>query len=178
MKRSIIILLFLPVLYTQLGYFGQFIWRQWQLKEAARIARLEALPDNAFVRIDRTEIDAAGTWEERGKECRYHGHMYDVMRSRTINGITWLFCLDDENEERLDRQQDQVIRCNQDQPDKRTGHALSLSIGDLICERVNWVLAAPGILARQYAYVYDHVLLAARYPEIAGPPPKLSLAAL
>lgn len=172
MKRSIIILLFLPVLYTQLGYFGQFTWRQWQLKEAAREARLRALPDAEFVRIDQAGIDAAGTWEERGKECRYHGHMYDVMRSRTIGGTTWLFCLDDENEERLDRQSDRVIRCNQDQPDKRTGHALSLSIGDLICERPHWSLAAPDRILRQYAYA-DGQTLPARYPEIAGPPPKV-----
>ncbi|HEV2482899.1 MAG TPA: hypothetical protein VGS79_24705 [Puia sp.] len=173
MKRSIIILLFLPVLYTQLGYFGQFIWRQWQLKEAARLARLEVLPDAEFVRIDQAEIDAAGTWEERGKECRYHGHMYDVMRSKTINGATWLFCLDDENEERLDRQSDLVMRANQDQPSRKTGHALSLSIGDLICERPHWSLAAPFYILRKNAYVDAFALLAARYPEIAGPPPKV-----
>lgn len=171
MKRSIVILLFLPVLYTQLGYFGQFIWRQWQMKEAAREARLRALPDNAFVRIDQAEIDAAGTWEERGKECRYHGHMYDVMRSRTIGGITWLFCLDDENEERLDRQSDQVIRCNQDQPDKKTGHSFSFSIGDIICERPHWTLTAPGLILSNYANGNDQPL-PVLFPEIAGPPPK------
>jgi len=164
--------LFLPVLYTQLGYFGQFIWRQWQLKEAAREARLLALPDAEFVRIDQAAIDAAGTWEERGKECRYHGHMYDVMRSKTIDGTTWLFCLDDDNEERLDRQSDGVTRANQEHPDKRTGHALSFSIGDIICERPHWVLSAPGRALQQFAYADGQSLLPARYLEIAGPPPK------
>jgi hypothetical protein len=164
--------LFIPLFYTQLGYFGQFIWRQWQLKEAAREARLAALPDAEFVRIDQAAIDAAGTWEERGKECRYQGHMYDVMRSRTIGGTTWLFCLDDENEERLDRQSDQVTRANQDQPDKRTGHAFYFSIGDIICEQPRWALPAPGRILRQYSYAANQPL-PGRCPEIAGPPPKV-----
>lgn len=172
MKRSIVILLFIPLFYTQLGYFGQFIWRQWRLKEAARAARLAALPDAEFVRIDQAAIDAAGSWEERGKECRYQGHMYDVMRSRTIGGTTWLFCLDDENEERLDRQSDEVTRANQERPDKRATHALCFSIGDIICERPHWVLPAPGRTLRQYAYV-DGRSLPACYIEIAGPPPKV-----
>jgi hypothetical protein len=164
--------MFLPLLYTQLGYFGQFIWLQWQIKEAAREARIAALPDAAFVCIDQAMIDAGGTWEERRKECRFNGHMYDVIRSRTTRDTTWLFCLDDENEERLDRQSERVIRTNVEHPDKRTGHALCLSIGDMICERPHWVLSAPGRILRQYPFAADHPL-PGRYLEIAGPPPKV-----
>jgi hypothetical protein len=170
-KKSIIISLFLPLFYTQLGYYGQFLWLQWRIKEAARESRLAALPDAAFVRIDQAAVDAAGKWEERGKECRFKDHLYDVIRSRTIGDTTWLFCLDDENEERLDRQSEQVIRTNQEQPDKKTGHALCLYIGDLICERQQWAIVAPGRLPRQYRS-FDSLPLPGRYPEVAGPPPK------
>lgn len=163
--------LFLPLFYTQLGYFGQFIWRQWRIKEAAREARLLALPDAEFVRIDQAAVDAAGTWEERGKECRYNGHMYDVMRTKTVGGTTWLFCLDDENEERLDRQSDQVVQANLEHPDKRSGHALRPSFGDIFCEQPYWAVPAPGRILRQYTFV-DGQPLPARCFEIAGPPPK------
>lgn len=172
MKRSIVIGLFLPLFYTQMGYFGQFIWLQWRIKEAAREARLAALPDAAFVRIDQAMIDAAGKWEEPGKECRFNGHMYDVMRSRTIRGTTWLYCLDDENEERLDRQSEQVIRTNQEHPDKKTGHAGWLSIGDIICEQPDWGLRAPGRVLRRHS-THDSYPLPGRYLEITGPPPKV-----
>ena len=171
MKKSIIILLFLPLFYTQLGYYGQFIWLQWRIKEAAREARLRTLPDAAFVRIDQAAVDAAGKWEERGKECRFNDHLYDVIRSRTIGDTTWLFCLDDENEERLDLQSEQVIRTNQEQPDKKAGHALCLSIGDMVCERQQWAIIAPFRLLRQYRSA-DCLPLPGRYPEITGPPPK------
>lgn len=164
--------MFLPLFYTQLGYYGQFIWRQWQIREAAREARLAALPDAAFVRLDQAAIDAAGTWEERGKEFRFNEHLFDVIRSRTTGDTTWLFCLDDENEERLDRQSDQVIRSNQDHPDKRTGHVLCLSIGDIICDQSQWMLAAPGLTLRQYTVAGD-ALIPGRYLSIAGPPPKV-----
>lgn len=172
MKRIIVIGMFLPLLYTQLGYFGQFIWQQWRVWEAAREARLAALPDAAFVRIDQAVIDAAGTWEERGKECRFNGHLYDVMRSKTARDTTWLFCLDDENEERLDRQSEQVIRTNQEHPDKKAGHMLCLTIGDIICEQLHCGLAVPGRILRQYFFAEDR-LAPARYIEIAGPPPKV-----
>ena len=172
MKKSIVIGVLLTLFYSQFGYYGQFIWLQWRIKQAAREARLTMLADNAFVRIDRAAIDAAGTWEERDKECRFQDHMYDVIRSRTVGDTTWLFCLDDENEERLDQQSEQVIRTNQEHPDKKTGHTLCLSIGDMVCERPHWVLSIPGrILPRQNAHV--NCPLPGGYPEIAGPPPKV-----
>lgn len=172
MKRNIIIVLFLPLFYTQMGYYGQFIVLQWRLKEAAREAWIATLPDAAFVRIDQAAVDARGHWEERGKECRFNGHMYDVIRARTTGGTTWLYCLDDENEERLDRQSESVTRANQDNPDKRTGHSLCLSIGDIYCESPGWTMPSPGPVLRRY---YDGGVrpLPGRYREITGPPPRI-----
>jgi len=171
-KKYVVIALLLPLFYTQLGYFGQFIVLQWRLKEAAREAWIAALPDAAFVRIDEAEVDARGQWEERGKECRLGDHMYDVIRTRVAGEKTWLFCLDDENEERLDRQSDTVTRANQEQPGKRTGHTLCLSIGDIYCESTGWVIPWPGRVIRRYAAgrIYR---LPGWYLEIAGPPPKI-----
>lgn len=161
----------LTLFYSQFGYYGQFIWLQWRIKEAAREARLATLPDSAFVRISQAAIDAAGTWEERGRECRFGDHLYDVIRSRTIRDTTWLFCLDDENEERLDRQSEQVIRTNQEHPDKKAGHTLCLSIGDMVCERQQWELSIPERILQPQAD-HAHYRLPGRYREIAGPPPK------
>src|ERR1700753_3956897 len=131
-RRSIIIGMFLPLFYTTLGYFGQFIVLQWRLKEAAREAWISALPDTAFVRLDPAAVDARGQWEAGRQEWRLDDHMYDVVRTRIVGGRTWLYCLDDENEERLDRQSDDVTRTNQE-PDKKSGHTLCFGIGDMVC---------------------------------------------
>ncbi|HXO74450.1 MAG TPA: hypothetical protein VN824_04450, partial [Puia sp.] len=93
----------LLLLYTQLGYYGQFLILQWQMKEAAREASLVALPDTAFFRVSLADVNARGKWEEAGRECWINDHLYDVIRQKTIDGRTWLFCLDDDNEERLIR---------------------------------------------------------------------------
>ena len=171
MKRSLIIGMLLPLFYTQVGYYGQFIWLQWRIKVSAREAWIAALPDAAFVRIDKAVVDANGNWEDRGKECSLNGHMYDVIRSGTIGGVTWLFCVDDENEERLDRQSGQVFRTDQEHPDKKTAHSLSLSLADILCERPGWSVPAPASALRQYIVVITQPLVS-HYPENAGPPPK------
>lgn len=171
MKRIIIIGMFLPLLYTTLGYYGQFIVLQWQAREAAREAWISALPDAAFVRIDEAAVDAGGRWEERGKEFSFKDHMYDVIRTRRADGKTWLICLDDENEARLDRQSEVVTRANQEHPDKKTGHTLCISVGDLFCERAEWMVSTPSCILRCYSLFAFHAL-PGRFREIAGPPPK------
>jgi hypothetical protein len=170
-KRNIVILLFLPLAYTQLGYYGQFIWLQWRMKEAACEARIAALPDMAFIRLPLAVVEASGKWEEEGKEFRFKDHLFDVIRSRTMRDTTWLFCLDDENEERLDRQSEEIIRTNQEHPDKKAGHSLSLSLIDMVCERPGWAVNTPGGILRHHC-VHDSRGLPGLYPEIAGPPPK------
>ena len=158
--------------YIQLGYYGQFIVLQWRMKEAARAAWIAALPDKAFLRVSFDEIDAHGKWEEKGKECWYQGHLYDVIRSKTVGSTTWLFCLDDEREEGLIRQSDRVTRANQDHPDKSTGHSLAVSASDWLCERVVWDVAPVVRILKRNQY-FSAWRLALRSSEIVLPPPKV-----
>lgn len=171
MKRIIIIGMFLPLLYTTLGYYGQFIVLQWRAKEAAREAWIATLPDAAFVRIDEAAVDAGGRWEERGREFSFDDHMYDVIRTRRVGEKTWLFCLDDENEERLDHQSETVTRANQEHADKKTAHTLCIATGNLFCERLGWTIAAPGSVLPEYGMVDAYALPGGVF-DIAGPPPK------
>jgi hypothetical protein len=164
---SILLLLF----YTQMGYYGQFIVLQWRMKEAARKARIAALPDSVFVRISLKEMNRDGRWEEPGKECWYKGHLYDVMRQKTLNGDCWLFCMDDEGEERLIHGAEKFTGASQDTPDKKTGHTLTITIGDMVCDTTAWSIAAPAISITRHSIADTHHL-PARYAEIVIPPPK------
>lgn len=157
--------------YAQWGYDVQFIIRQWQMKEAAQEAWIATLPDKAFLRVSLAEIDAHGKWEEAGRECWYKGHLYDIIRQRKAGDTTWLFCLDDDNEERLIQQSDAVTKANLDHPDKRGAHSLTLSIGDLVCETPHWrILPPPGRTREEHHVRLDP--LPVRYTEILLPPPR------
>lgn len=134
LKRAGAISLLFILFYTQLGYYGLFLVRQWQLKEEAEAAWLAGLPDEQLSRLRLSDIDTGGKWEEKGRECWYQGHLYDVVRQRTIDGTIYLLCMDDEREERLIRESDAITRANggHDHSDKKNAHSLRLAIGDML----------------------------------------------
>lgn len=171
MKRSFAILLLFPVLYTQFGYYGQFLVMRWRIREAARETWLASLPDSAFVRLNAAAVDATGKWEQAGKECWYQGHLYDVIRTADRGNSTILFCLDDEREESLIRESGEVTKANLDGPDRKTGHSLLVSIGDLVCQAPGWSIGTVAVCKQSYPRPGTCVL-PSQYNEIVGPPPK------
>jgi len=171
LKRVGAIIILLLLFYTQLGYYGQFMFLQWQMKEAARESWIAALPDRSFFAVRLSDVNETGKWEEAGKECWYKDHLYDVIRQKTIGGVVWLFCMDDEREEHLIRQSGEFTRASQDCPDKKTSHSLTISIGDWLAQPAAFVLARPPLF-RLTHFCYDRVSLPMRYTKILVPPPK------
>jgi hypothetical protein len=158
--------------YTQLGYYGQFAIQQWLLKEAAREAWIAALPDSSFFSIRLADVNAAGKWEEEGKECWYHDHLYDVIRQKTIGGTVLLFCIDDLREARLIRQSGEVTHANHDHPDKKASHSLFARVGDIPGETISLEISYRlPIQSFPNSHVWQPLPI--RYTEIVIPPPKI-----
>jgi hypothetical protein len=164
--------MFSLLFYTQMGYYGQFMFLQWQLKEAAREAWIAALPDSALFRVSLADVNASGKWEEAGKECWYNDHLYDVIRQKMIGGQSWLFCLDDQREARLIRQSGAMTGASHDRPDKKANHSLSIRIGDVL-----WEPGIPAIgrlpLLLEHDFCYGEAPLPQQYTDIVIPPPKV-----
>lgn len=172
MRRTGVIFLLLLVGYTQWGYQLQSIIEQVQIKEAAREAWIASLPDDAFLRLSLADVNTHGRWEEAGKECWYKGHLYDVIRQRTLCDTAWLFCADDEREENLIHTSIGVTKASQDQPARQTGvPTISPGVGDLYCEMPVWIIESFPVV-----FVQFHPVAARRLPsrscDILIPPPK------
>jgi hypothetical protein len=165
---SILAILF----YTQLGYYGQFVIQQWVLKEEAREAWIAALPDRCFFRVRLADVNAAGHWEEEGKECWYNNHLYDVIREKDDGGVLWLYCMDDEREAKLIRRSGEMTHSNYDHPDKKANHSLSLRIGDWLAGTISLRVDKPPVPAAHH-YGYRPRSLSVGYNEIVIPPPKI-----
>ena len=144
---------------------------QWQLKAAAREAWIAALPDRSFFSVRLSDVNETGKWEEAGKECWYKDHLYDVIRQKTVGGVVWLFCMDDEREEHLICQSGEFTRASQDYPEKKTNHSLTIRLDDWLAHPVAFVFERPPLF-RLIHCCYDRVSLPMRYTEILVPPPK------
>jgi hypothetical protein len=169
LKKGATISLLLLLFYTQMGYYGQFLLQQWRLKEAAREAWIAALPDAAFFRVSLTDVDSHGKWEEAGRECWYNGHLYDVIRQRSEGDATWLYCLDDDNEECLIRKSGEFAHQGRSQSDKRT--MPSFRIADVIVNQPHFVIAQPVVCLYSWSSLTGDRLPFC-YQEIIVPPPK------
>ena len=164
---SILAILF----YTQMGYYCQFVIQQQALKEEAREAWIAALPDRCFFRVRLVDVNAAGRWEEEGKECWYNNHLYDVIRQKEESGVLWLYCMDDEREAKLIRQSGEMTHANYDHPNKGANHSLSLRIGEWLAEAISVRVGRPPVPVEHH-YGYRPCSLAVGYTEIVVPPPK------
>lgn len=171
-KKTSTISILSILLYTQLGYYGQFVIQQWIMKEEAREAWIAALPDRCLMRVRLADVNATGHWEEAGTECWYNNHLYDVIREKTEGGVVWMYCLDDEQEAKLIRESGEMTHANTDQRGKGANHSLSLGIGDWLAGMISLRVGRPPASVKHPNGYCSRSLLVG-YVEILGPPPKI-----
>lgn len=75
-------------------YFVQLQYVKHQVKEQILIG----VPQQVCTVIENT---GRIRWEEEGEEFSLNGDMYDVVATKTTGGKTWLYCLNDRNENEL-----------------------------------------------------------------------------
>lgn len=86
---------------------------------AARERMFSEAPDSVFEAISLTANEKDIKWEETGKEFSFKGQLYDVVRTRLVNGQTILICSNDEKEDQLlDRMNDITKSNHQDTGNK------------------------------------------------------------
>lgn len=82
--------------YSQVGYY--FVMRHFQNEQK------EAVKEKIFRQIKDEELEIISVnnqkiyWEEEGKEFFLNGKMYDVVKTKTVNGMVMLYCINDKKE--------------------------------------------------------------------------------
>jgi hypothetical protein len=84
------------MIYSQLGYYISSKISQWAIREEMKERILKDIPDSLLTAIVLTGNENNIDWEEEGKELSFKGAMYDVVRSRIVEGKTVLYCSNDE----------------------------------------------------------------------------------
>lgn len=82
----------LLMLYAYLVYPLSFLYKEFQYKQQAKRNILLSLPEEQLIPIaDHPNID----WEEEGRELYMNDHLYDVVKTKMINGKKLFLVVDD-----------------------------------------------------------------------------------
>jgi hypothetical protein len=98
LKKLIAISFLLVIFINQLGYYFVHSLQQYEVRKEIKRAMLANIPESQL------EIIAAQgemEWEEEGKEFYFEGHMYDVVKTKLLDGKTVYYCINDTKEKQL-----------------------------------------------------------------------------
>jgi hypothetical protein len=155
--------------YSQLGYFLAFKTVQYHWKKEMRRQILAATPDDALVAIPLAARIRSIEWEEPGREFSLQGQMYDVVRTKTINGQTVLLCVNDKKEAQLVEQMNKASNNRQQQ-----GRDARVPVFQFICDLFFFNDMVRGVFSSHSTCVYNRYTasLLARSAAIPVPPPR------
>ena len=169
MKKILSILLVFVFFYSFVGYYLNFAIEQCGIKEEVKEKIIHHLPDKYLTIIkvsskDRKKI----TWTEEGNEFRFGGDLYDVVKTRQENGITYYSCFCDVKENQLIANLDKLVK-------DQTDHSKSRTIQKRL--QIN-LFFHDGMLSKSlnnapvdyFSYTPGYKLI---YTDVLSPPPRL-----
>lgn len=101
LKKILLIGIVAILAYSQIGYYFVIRNSQDQQKEHIKEQILNKLSDDELEVISFTDNQQQILWEEDGKEFFFKGEMFDVVKSKTVNGKVLLYCINDKKEKSL-----------------------------------------------------------------------------
>jgi hypothetical protein len=173
--RKIYTILLLGVLFiSQCGYYAYSIYQIFEAKEAAHEAILQQLPEDLLTTI-ALDNNTAIEWEEKGKEFKLNGEMYDVVRTSIENGKTYLHCFSDRNEDEILRQFQSVVKHTIDNSSNsnRDHRTVNVMMPDWVFEVQNISVGKKLLDGTSPKYFNYTPALSSRFVKINYPPPEL-----
>ena len=101
LKKLSLILLIFVLAYSQVGYYFVLRHSQSLQKEVIKEKILSQLKEEELKIISASDNHQQIYWEEEGKEFLFKGEMYDVVKTKIVNGKVMLYCINDKKEREL-----------------------------------------------------------------------------
>ncbi|MER3524872.1 MAG: hypothetical protein C4326_12685 [Ignavibacteria bacterium] len=116
MKRFVVLIFLFLYLYNFVGYLAVFSVLQYRIKKDVKHRLLSALPLSQLTQLsfsihERQDRAHAMQWIEND-EFRYEGKMYDVVRIVADDDSMHIFCVRDDQEEKVLADLDSHVRRN------------------------------------------------------------------
>jgi len=145
------------------------------VKQAARKEVLKQIPENLLIKISLQDNSNAIEWEEEGREFRMDGEMYDVVKMKNEAGKTYIFCISDKKEDKINRTIEKIVTSNlQHSTDSgKNNSAGKITIPDWVFELYGSNSMGEEVATEQQKYFNFKSALYFNYIEINSPPPNL-----
>jgi len=142
-------------------------YQQHEQKEAIKEEIFSQLTDEELQIVPANSKDIY--WEEEEKEFVLFGEMYDVVRSKTVNDVVLLYCINDKNEKALVDSYNTVTKHNSS-TDKKGKNTIDNSISLYMTE--NESLIHTSFSLTQNIFISFDSRLAENVTGNISPPPK------
>jgi hypothetical protein len=120
MNKIFPFVLIFAIFYNLMGFHLTFEIQQCLIKEEIKEELVGNLPDQALTLIkissgETSKID----WTEGGKEFRYNGQMFDIVKIKIGSDTTYYYCFNDEKESNLLATLDKLVKDQTDNSQSR-----------------------------------------------------------
>jgi hypothetical protein len=165
--RKIISLILLAVfLFNLEGHYVLYHIQQLNIQKNVKAEVQRRLDDeNLTLIIVPTRNISQIHWLRKGIEFIYNGNLFDIVRTKTVEGYKYYYCIDDVKEKQLIA--DYQKKCNQKNQSKKP--VLTASNNVFMLSGFSIIIPQPIYLRGSHNSVFN---LNSRITDILSPPPK------
>ena len=167
MKRILSILLVFVFFYSIIGFYLNFEIKQFRIKKEIKENLIVSLPENELTLLKISSTDNVKIkWMEEGKEFRYMGNMFDVVKIVNRRDSTYFYCYSDSKESKLISHLDKLVK-------EQAGHSQSRSfqkkqVINLLVHEVLFTQCLPESPYNYYTFTSGYKFI---YTDVLTPPP-------
>lgn len=156
------------LLLSQYGNYFLYRHQQHIIRREIKRQIFAGIPETA---LDVIEHNKELRWEEDGKEFHFGGEMYDIVKTKVINGKKIYYCIADKKEKKLIDNYGKSVNSTDDRTtNKQSEHSIKLQQPDYTFEDTEGQIFGTNTSLKKY-FSFDDALLSS-VKEIQAPPPK------